>query len=197
MKYDYNGFAASSVTNSGGFLNLFNPPIAISGGSINTRIGDVCHLHTARLRFQAVGGDIYNTMRVIVFRWKSNGATAPTTADLFDVSATGAEYVMCPTPSCDRQQKVDILYDKVVTLTQSNASASSGSTGSGILNTSSSVKTWSKTLFGKKLGPKLVRFQSGTATIPNGGLWLAYISDSAITPNPTLYVNCRVDFTNA
>lgn len=191
VKYHYAGQGATGVNNSGTILNLFTPAQGVAG--INARTGDIVHLKGMRLQFQAIGGDIYNTMRVVVFRWKSPSGTNPTLADVFDTNATGAEYVMCPCPAQGAQQKVEVLYDKVVTLPQTNYYTSS----SQITGTSASVKTWSKQLFGKHLGAKVVRFNPGTTVIPSGSLWMYLISDSAIPSNPTMYVNVRVAYVNA
>lgn len=186
------GNAAVGITNSPTFVNLFTPSQGVGG--YGNRDGDTVHLKRMICRFQAVGGDIYNTMRVILFRWNgpsSPSASQPTVNDLFDTTSAGAEYVMCPAPAWGSEKKVHIIYDSVKTLPQTNYN-----TGQ-ITGTSNSIKTWKHTAYGKKLGAKTVRFSPGTTVIPSGSIWMVAVSDSAIATNPSLYWNIRTEFTDA
>lgn len=183
------GFAASAITAT---PNIEQFSMIPQGAADEQRVGDSIKLKKVTCRFQAVGGDIYNTMRVIIFRYKSDSATAPVVGDVFNTTAPGSEYVLCPVPGLEHNEKVQILYDKVVTLPQTNYYT----TSSQITNSSNSVKTWKVTLFGKRLGARTVRYNPG-ATSGYGQLYVVSVSDSAILPNPTLYFNAQIEYTDS
>lgn len=194
IKYFDYGFGATTYTSSPSFANFSLIP---QGGSDAQRVGDMVTLKNIDCRFQVVGGDVYNTFRVILFRWYSPSATAPTASDLFDSVGSGAEYVLCPTPALEKNQQVHIIFDKVWTLPQTYAATSAGALGAGVQNTSRSVQTLHRKFYGRRLGRKNIRFNPAATSSPSGSLWICGVSDSAITPNPTLYFNVRVSYTDA
>lgn len=192
VKYWTYGFGLSNVTNSPGITNIMAIPQGVADGQ---RVGDNVRLKKLKMEFQLVSGDIYNTCRVMIIQYHSNQATAPVLADIFDVSATGAEYVMCPVPAQQKEKKVKILYDSVHILPQTYASTSAGAAGA-LIPTSASVKHWKKTLYGKKLGSKQLRYDPGSTNISNGSIWIVYTSDSGGITHPQLYFNMRAEYTD-
>lgn len=189
-KYYNYGWAPLAVTSTPGYYNMSLIP---QGVADEQRVGDSIKLKKLTVRFQAVGGDIYNTLRVVVFRFKQDTSVGtPGPSDVYNTQATGSEYVMCPVPGLEHADKVHVIYDKVVTLPQTNYYTSSTQ----ITQTANSIKTWKLTLFGKRLGAKTIRFNPG-ATSGYGHIWMAICSDSSVLPNPTLYVNSQIEYNDA
>lgn len=184
------GFGASNYTSTPAHTCLSLIP---QGGSDSQRVGDQVKLKKLTLRMQFVGGDIYNTCRVVVYRYKQDTSVqGPITAEVYDSSAPGAEYVLCPVPALEKNDKFHIIWDKIVTLPQTNYYT----TSSQVTSTSNSVKTWVKSFYGRRLGAKGLRFNPA-ATTGFGHIYVSIVSDSAILPNPTVYLNSRLEYTDS
>lgn len=193
MKYFDFGFANTAFTSTPSFYLMTSIP---QGPSDKQRVGDRIDIRSLECFFQATGGDIYNTIRVVIFKWKQDSAgVTPTAADLYDATASGAEYVMCPVPALEQDKKFTICYDHTISLSQTYTFTSTGATTT-VIPTADSVKTWKVKLFGKRLGPKNINFNPGLST-GWGHYYLAVATDSAITPNPGVYFNCRVKYHDA
>lgn len=186
-KYFDFGFGATGINSTPSIVQMSAVP---QGAADSNRVGDTLNLKKLTVRMQFVGGDIYNTVRVIFFRFKQDTAVAaPTVAEIYDNTATGSTYVLCPAPNLENQDKFHIIYDKVITLPQMN-------NGGSTTNTSNSVKTWVKSFYGRRLGPKRIRFTPAT-TSGWGHIYIAVVSDSIIAPAPTVYLNARMEYTDA
>lgn len=197
-KYFSAGAAFFNITATPGFTQLALVPQGVADGQ---RVGDSIRLRKLDLRLQALVGDYYNTIRVIVFRFNAPSGVAPTTAETFDASASGAEYVLCPIPAQQKEKKYHILLDKVFQLSAQVAWSSAGTVNSlssaPAPGVSSSVKHSRHILYGKRIGTKTIKFDAGATTTSTGSIWICYVSDSGFTPYPALYYNARLTYSDS
>lgn len=186
-----------SVTSSPGIYDLCSSSYwnIAQGTAQGKRIGDEIRLKKIHLRWGALGGDYFNTMRIILFRFNGSNATAPVIGDILD--GTGEEYVFAPL-NWDTRHRYHIIYDRVIALNQTNTFNSSGTAQSAVIDTSNSWKVMRPiNLFGKKLGKKSVSWDAGSASTGEDHVYLLVISDSVITPNPQLFYTVQVFYTDA
>lgn len=183
------GFGHTAVSSSPSFTVL---SAVDAGPESYERIGDSITLKRLTVRMQFTGEDTYNTVRAVLFRYKQdNSVGAPTATQLFDATASGSIFALCPVPNRDQDQKIEIIWDKVVTLPRSEFY-----TGSTVLmNNSASVRTWQKTFYGRRLGPKKIRFNPGGVTTGFGHIYLCVVSDSSpLTGHPHVYLNAKLEY---
>lgn len=137
-------------------------------------------------------GDVYNLTRVLLIQWMDDAVLdAPTASEIFDPNSySGAQQVIGQFLWPDRS-KFKVLYDSLSTLVGSVVGTPSASNPAG----PTSVRDHKVTVFGKKM-----RRIIGTTTIGGnyiGALYVVAISDSAITPNPTISWTARLKYRDA
>lgn len=175
-KYLRNAIVAGTASNVG---SLSGAITAIAqGGTVNQREADRAMLTEVELRYSFIASDATQTMRIIVFQWKSdNSADPPIVADILDLaSATGtlANYNLSA-----ESNKFKILADRSVAMTLAGDAARIGRIR----------------IFGKKL-TKSLKFNAGATTHDNG-VYVLVISDSAVVAHPTYSWESVIRYTDS
>jgi len=186
-----------SVTATPGVTDLSSSSAwaIIPGTSSTTRVGDQVRLVRLNCRMGFLCGDNYNTIRIVLFRWKGSNATAPVAADILDSS--GPEWVFAPY-NLANSAKYHIVYDKVIGLQNTYASTSAGAAGSGLTLNSGSWKVVRPfALFGKRLGAKNIYWDSGSNNNGSQHFYRLIVSDSVVTPNPQVMETYQLVYTDA
>lgn len=124
------------------------------------------------------GGDASNLMRLIIFKWKPNNATAPTVADILkDASGTSIDTIRRYNEDTSSQYK--IVMDRTVTITT---------------NGSNRTVAFKRKLYGAALGSNKLVFNSNDGTTGEGKYYLLSISDSGSAPHPKLAFIARSEY---
>lgn len=198
-------YMTATAVSSTGFVNLFLQDIARqatnvgSAGEDASRTTNRIRIHSLEYKFQIVGsqtnlvaaGDQWNTVRWGVFKYHGRqirawmGGTSPYSSQP-QFFMTGPEYVNAPFVPV--HENWSVLHDRKKTVVQRATGGSTSSEGPGIANISGFVK-------GKFLGT--VRYDGDTINSDSGGglvFWL--ISDSGVTPYPTVDGYVRIRYTD-
>lgn len=152
----------------------------------SARIGDQVRLKSMQVRYSITVGapgllaaaDQFNTVRLIVFKWKiDDSVTVPTASDILNTTTT-TNLAIAP-HSWDTKEKYDILYDSAHVVFNSP-----------IWN--GAAVTWQHGVGGTYATPReiqlrnlgLIDFTAAT-TSGVGQIYSLLLSDSAFAPNPT------------
>lgn len=154
---------ASTANNTGTMLDLL---VNLGKGDemLDDFSGSFIDPVNIRIRYSCgIGVEKENSIwRVIVFQWFDS--TVPTAADLFDTAASFAAGVLAPYADKDQQvaRTTKILYDRFFVIDKLAAN------------------TMYDTIYipGKKL--KRVHFTATGATVKSGGLYLLFLTESAV-----------------
>lgn len=182
---DYTNISAG-VTSSGTVTQLGVPA---QGTGVSQRVGDTIEVKRIELQYVLAGGDVYNNIRVIVFKWNvDSNLSAPTLASVLyttNVTPVIAPYVWDNIKS----KEVQIVYDRTHSLSYGCQLATVSSNG---------IETQHQkvNLFGKRLHARKVEVDQG-GTTGYGIYYILFVSDSAITPNPTFGFNARIVYEDA
>lgn len=101
--------------------NMYNATAAIVRGTedINHRVGDRIKLIGLRFAFtikERIGNDACQMARIMIFQWHPNSVPTPDML-LQNFSATAGPLTMSAMHNYDRRQDYTVLYDKVLTMT--------------------------------------------------------------------------------
>jgi len=161
----------------------------------NARIGDTIHLKRFQFSYSVVCGDEYNQLRLILFRWNQDTQATgiPTYAELMDTATTTDQLVQFY--RWQGPKNYTVIYDKVHCLA-----------GDGTLSGTSVLSPWGpsssfhvkKQLYGKKLGSKIIKLDSGVVTGRNH-IYACVLSDSAPASliHPSISFACLTSYENA
>lgn len=191
----YTNAGSATVSNACSLVKVSTIP---SGYVDSDRKGSQVNLQSFEMRYDLVVGDTYNNFRVIVFRWyQDDGSIAPTLGDIIDDTG-GAGYRYLAPYNHQQRSKYHIMYDSSSLLANTLSFNSTGSVQS-TSNQSSwveSVKLKHFKVVGKKLGRKTINFD-GSTTTGLGHIYVLWISDSNVVPNPGYNYVSRIMYTDA
>lgn len=134
------------------------------------------------IRGQVSAADISNCFRLILFQW--DDSTIPVPSDVLYSPIVGTTAAPWAFRSWSAKPLYKILRDETIQLT-ANANANGGP---------GPVVSFDMFVKGSKIQPTF--FQSTTATVFKGGLYLLAVSDSAAATHPTLVFTCEMIFTD-
>lgn len=182
--------ADAGVTNAGVFHDLTIMPVGDTDGTREGRTVTAIAMQ-ARLQFEGAGSSEINRMRVMVFQdtTAAYAGGVPTIGDVLDVVDSGGnpvEPVYAPRNRANRG-RFKFFYDRIFTVINETIAAG---TGYGILREPTPVIKLNLRRAQK------VTYTLNTAVIPDsigtGHIYLLFVSDSALAPNPD--VNGAVRF---
>jgi len=149
-----------------------------------------------------VGPDQYNTLRVLLFRWKEDTNTAipkvPLYTDILDNRSAANTYSTHWLYNYNNSDKFVVLYDKLVKVAP--VPLWNSSTNSITFASAGEQYTHSLagTMYGRKLGNKTLIFNDdSTGTSGNDKVWLMILSDSTTTPDPTCSFDAHIFYEDA
>ncbi len=160
----------ASVNNTGSVTYFTAPAL---GTQSYQRIADLITLKKLELFYYAQYGDaIGNNLRFCIFQ--TRGGYAPTgPSDVLDLGASGSVDFSSPWKGYLIGNRVEVLYDQTISLTESSTSANQ------VFKCNLPIKV------------RDVEFDNGTTTAINGGIYFLYISDSTLAPNPSIGIVLR------
>lgn len=170
----------TSVSATGATYQLSNPT---QGVGVDQRTGDRIRLKKLEFRINALGADLSNTMRVIV--WRYSGDTAGGLPSLTNLLAPGVSSLVYNCESMYqyefmKQGQAHIVYDRAFTIDFQGTDA--------IL--------YHKIRFGRKLGRQYLEYAPG-ATTGTDQFLVSVLSDSSAATHPTLHFVSRLTFEDA
>jgi hypothetical protein len=186
-KYYDKAITSTSIDFGGDTYPLSEIPLS-SSGAPNMRYGVVVKPRSLEVRWSAstvTGGDLSNTLRFVVVRWRGVPASLTTPGnppqidDVLQSSSLGqstaplAAYAYYSTGSSSKLMTV--LYDSQITISPGGPG---GLTGKAII----------------PLKGTMAFDQSFSADPSNGSLYLAVVSDSGVAPHPAFSFNSRLWF---
>lgn len=180
----------TSVDNTGSIHDLSN--ITTVGAQQGQRVGRKIYLKKIvfKAEIQAssssfISSDQYNTVRIILFRWKEDTSSAtPTLADILDDSSSSVAYSTMFPYNFNKSDQYKILYDKVI-----KVSPLPVYNGSGIVYSSSGpwqTKIIGKDIFGMKMGNKVIHYDNDINGHGKEKVYALFCADSTLTPDPTV-----------
>lgn len=131
--------------------------------------------------------DEYQNVRMFLFRWREDSSVStPTLNDLLDIASASVAYGVQMPYNYNTRQKYDILWDKTVQV--SPEPEYNGSTLERVAAGPNVNKIVKKTLYGKKLGAKHIKYNDNAVVSSHGynKLYLCAFSDSSVAPNPSV-----------
>lgn len=147
------------------------------GDGDSNRDGDTLYLTKFHIKGAVENADTTNVLRVLVFRWYEDAT--PTAANVIEAYAGDGLDVFRPMRK-DTSQQYHVLFDRnIATSTQ----------GPG-------VTTFQKTVYGKALGRKVVKYK-GATTSGNGKIYSLTVSDSSAATHPTLKFAALTNYTDS
>jgi len=179
LKYaDYFGNAFSSTTTIG-YSTLTN---VTQGPGQTQRVGDMVYLHHMeyRIHYTTANVDVFNLARLLFFVWVPNtGTFVPGTTSILEDPTT---YGVLSPHNYETRQEYKVLYDSTfrMTGTYTNPTVQSNIERIGRIN----------------LGNKLQVFNRAAST-GTGQIYFLHLSDSALTPFPTLSLMVRTYYYDA
>jgi hypothetical protein len=200
-KFYQSSMTPNAVSNSGTIALLSG---VSQGVTHSGRVGDVMSLKSLQFNFDCIasqttlggwlGGDAYNNMRLIIFRWHQN--TAAGAPILSDVLTTLTSYTYLAPYNEDNLESgvLKILYDKTFILENSpywNGSTTLFASGQSSIHNAMNVM-----ISKSKLGPQDVVFND-TATTGIGHVYSLMVSDSAATPHPYAQASYTLKYSDA
>lgn len=181
-KYRDYTFSNVSITSTGSSVGLpFDVP---QGNGVNDRNGNQYKLFGLNINYEVEIADTTNTVRFIIYQWKSLSTSAPlpSLSSVLNVGPSSAIDVYSSYNE-DSQKDITILYDRIHTLI-----------GNGTTNypyTAKSLQHVRKNISLKRCR-KIVNVDiNGQGT---NRLFLIYLSDSSASLHPTFTMNTRLMF---
>lgn len=172
-----------NVTNGGGVQVLSLVEQDTSSATDSTRIGDKIKTVYLDMRYAAVASldtneSAYDTMRLIVFRWKDDDTTViPAAYNI--LQATTIEHIMQSEYSWDNKPGFNILYDKIHQL------PNTPNAGNAQVYVHKRIK----------LGP-IIKYIASSLD-GRGNLYFMFLSDKTEAPYPLLNYGFRLTYTDA
>lgn len=172
-------------------------PTAISYNGIMTNItsifqGDTANTRNGRfitptkLKFRwlvsASATDAYNSMRILIVKWKEDDLVAPVPGNVLQ-HIDSVDAPQSQVPFENNAKKFSVIYDNYVSVTSN--------TGSG----GSSVRSGTVTLSRKKLSK--IMYDLGNVDTGYGNYYLVAASDSAAVSHPRLQLHTRMHYEDA
>lgn len=177
-RYDYS-VGLTNVDAAGTIFNGVGLPA--QGTTSVTRIGNIIKHHAIECNLQIAGNstDVYNTVRLIFFRWHENDSEDPVSvAKVLNLDGTSPFLSQINWDNV-KAKKFTIMKDKTYTLS----------------SLSESFYRNDRWVFrGKRLGQKRQAFQADASQNSNNNCFLLAISDSAVTPYPQLRFLSRLQY---
>lgn len=163
-------------------LGLITRWFNIPQGTGNTqRIGNDINATHLELQYDITQADAFNRVRVIVFQWALDDATAvPTINDILFVGATNYFNALY---NFDNRDKYKILHDRRYLLENTSVGISSVPKSSPI--------------YKLKIPHKQILFNGSGATTGRFMIYQLLCSDSASVPNPNVVTNIRLIYRDA
>lgn len=159
---------------SSGFLTILTNTISPGDGPTN-REGASVMMKSLLVRYNLIGADTTNILRVIIFRWLDD--TMPVVTSVLDVLSTSLiVWPTCPI-NFDNRKKISVLYDQLHALTDTAS------------NSSQVEKLYIKRNL--KINWKKDNSEDG------GHIYLLAISDSTGLSHPTIHAQSRLRFTDS
>lgn len=183
-----------NVTQSGFALST-TPTIhhvsAISQGTTdNQRDGDRLMLRKIYFRYNVIGGDTYNYLRIMVFQWKAENIAAPIASDILLIGSSGVPDFTSQY-NHDKRSLYKVMYDKVL-ITIGDGSQTALSTYPYASNYSQYHK---KTLI---VPNKQLQYVGASATQGQNQIYVMTLSDSGLpAPHPAMSYTMKILFTDS
>jgi hypothetical protein len=190
------GVNAVAVTTAG---TCYDMTALVQDNTESGRVGDRVQLKSVDFRYTITVGatgliaaaDQFNTVRVIIFKWRENDAVdSPTTAKLLDVIAGYPTSILLPNRNLEHQYKV--YYDK--THVVYNTPLWNGAAVAWYHGVGGTMCTDNHHISGP-LG--FIEFEPPAGFQGEGNLYLFVGSDSAFAPNPTITCLANIRYTDA
>lgn len=180
--YDYT-LTGQTITSTAACSGL---PFDISvGDTSSTRDGAKYKLFRLNIRYELFVGDVYNTVRIIIFQWKglSTATPLPAAASILNAGPTGSIDVNS-LYNYDNQPQYVIIYDRTHVLTGNATAAQYG-------YTTTSVQSVKKRFSLRKCRRVVDLNSSNQGT---NRLFFLYISDSGAASHPTMEWASRLEY---
>lgn len=180
----------SGVDNIGSIHDLSNifPTGTTQGLRVGREISLVKHVFTAEITLSQssfISADAYNTVRIILFRWREDSASkTPVLSDILDTASVATCYPTQFPYNYNQREQYHIVWDKLIKVAPDTVYDGSGITysASGINVT----KIFTKTRFGKKLGAMKIQYDNDVNGHGYNKLYALFLSDSTVAPDPTV-----------
>lgn len=182
----YFQYATAGIAVSASPTIISSPFLIPQGDTDQSRDGDrLMWAGKVDLRVEAIIGssDPYNNVRLILFQWHPN--STPAVEDLLLDGPSEAPDLFSQF-NHDKRQEYKILFDKTWKLVGNGSSAS-------VPYTQASTTGIKRFKISLKKARKQVQFAGGGTTGTNK-LYLMYMSDSAVTPHPSISYTTKVFF---
>jgi len=170
--------------------SIYNMNVPAQGDTIQSRTGDKITVTAIDLRYECIGYDTSNKMRVIVFKWmEDNASIAPNVSAILSSTYTGTVDAPLAPYNYNNQKQRDfmICYDKTHALSWNSGAAAPGNS-----NVVRHVR-----IVGKKLHSKAIEFNAGAVQTGEGIYYILAISDSGVAGHPKFAFLSRTIFTDA
>lgn len=201
-KYYQSSFTPNAISNSGTITNLS----ALSQGVTHSgRVGDVVSLKELQFNFDCIAsqatlgtwlaGDAYNNIRLILFRWFEDSATAaPTVSSVLNTGLTVYTYLSPYNEDSLESGSLRILFDRTYIL--ENTPYWNGTTTLFASGQSSIHNTMNAVIPKSLLGDRDLVFND-ILTTGVGHVYALMISDSASTPHPYAQAAFTLKYTDS
>jgi len=153
----------------------------LQGNTVNTRAGDRIVQTRISFRYSVTCADAYNLGRIVIVQVvPSNAATSFTVGanNIFDGGIGGSARDLYSPMSFSNGSQFKVLWDQQISMCQNGSSVTQ-------------FNVWQR-----DLPIKTALFSAGSV-YSTQGLYVFYISDSAVIPNPVLTYQCRIWFTDS
>jgi len=183
MKYNTVVASAQAATTT---MTIF-PITAIPQNTSDTgRIGDQVNLLSYQFKYHVACGDPTNIVRVALFQWlEDDTVVVPTATQLFQLGPSGSAGDIYSTWNHDRRKMYRVLYDKRHFLAGNGTAATSPF----------SASTQRHHNHRGKFKKKTIEYVSALTT-GMGNLYICYVADSSILPNPTITYDLEFYYTD-
>lgn len=175
--YSQTGWSGQTVSDAGQTLSLVP--------NNTTRDGNQINVASIYGRYQIVGVDAFNYMRVIIFRWKPD--TTPSVSSVLDATAVSNNLAATALYNVENAGNYVILYDRTHIQDSTNYPASK-------LFTYNLKKKVKKLHNGSKV---IYDGTSSTATVGQYKFYAVAVSDSLAISHPYINLYNRVAYTDA
>lgn len=187
---------ANTITYTGSVFNLVDNLQVGTGTAGSGRIGLKVKPMKLSLRLQIIGNPtttINQAIRLIVFKYRHEGGSSPTVAQMLQLSGSANAYLSFYNWANTNEGQYHILYDQIHTVSGSQIQTNTSATA--YVSFDKYEKIITLNFFGKKINP-MMTFTSSANTIDDGGLYLLAISDT-VTNGPYLSYYSRFVYEDA
>lgn len=149
------------------------------GDGLSERSGDQILLKALQFRLSVIGADTTNKIRIVIFRWSQDnsiGANVPTVTGILQNLDVMSFYNY----TSYKNDRMTVLYDRTVSTTFTDANQVI------VLHT----------LYGKKLGKKILEFNAAS-TLGTNQIYMLLISDSVAATHPSVTGFMQLRYTDS